>query len=127
MNKYQRALEDMKQGKTWEDVAQELSDAIGEKVHRSDPWCLYNGKTKSSRKVMAGLEELGLVESPGKRYRLAAEFESEERVKEFKEFYGIDNRERTFTDVVHRMWIQDKRRKNESQGFKTNGDGNLRD
>ena len=105
-NKYQRALQDMKQGATWQKIADEISEALGETVHRSDVWNVANGKS-SSVKVEQGLELLGYVEPPSKRYRLAADFPDDETRQRFKEHYGIDNDELTFTDWVFSIWEHD--------------------
>jgi len=99
--KYQRAVIKMKQGKTWQEVADELGGAIGEKMHRSNPWNVAHGKSRS-KKVEEALEELGLVESK-KRYRLAAEFNSEEERELFKDQFGIGGHY-TFTQWAHDQW-----------------------
>ena len=100
--KYQRALKELKQGKTWQQVADEMSDVLGETVHRSDPWNVANSKS-SSRKVEAALEQMGLIPGSKPRYRLACEFESEEERERFRNHYHIDN-EFTFTIWVLSMW-----------------------
>jgi len=107
MNKYQRALKDMKRDVTWQNVADKLSDVLGETVHRSDAWNVANGRSSSS-KVETALELGGWVTTQRKRYRLAAEFFEPDDVDRFKRYYGIDNKEFTFTDWVHIQWKKDE-------------------
>ena len=106
MNKYQRALKKMKQGATWQKIADQLGEVIGEKIHRSDPWNVYSGRS-SSTKVETALKLGGWVYVPKKRFRLAAEFSSPEEVERFKRFYGIGD-EYTFTDMIDIQWQVDQ-------------------
>ena len=104
--KYQRALKELKQGRTWQQVADKLGDALGETVHRSDPWNVMNHKS-SSRKVEAALEQMGLIPGPKPRYRLAMEFDCKEDREDFRDYYGINNKEITFTDWALSIWRWD--------------------
>jgi hypothetical protein len=106
MNKYQHALDELQKENTWRQIGAMLGEAIGDKVHGSDAWNVWQGKS-SSWKVELGLELLGLVEPPRKRIRLAVEFENEEQRQRYKDFYGIDGEQRTFTDHIFIEWITD--------------------
>lgn len=111
--KYQRALKDMKEGCTWQKIADELSNALGEVVYRSDVWNVANGRS-SSIKVEKALELMEAVAMPPKRYRLAVDFDSERQRQDFRDFYGIDNDRMTFTDWVLGQWTIDSIRRNTS-------------
>lgn len=104
--KYQRALKELKQGKTWQQVADKMSDVLGETVHRSDPWNVANDESRS-RKVEAALEQMGLISGPRPRFRLAVEFGSERERELFREFYEIDNQYQTFTVWIFKIWAKD--------------------
>jgi hypothetical protein len=104
--KYQRALKQLKQGRTWQQVADEMSDALGETVYRSDPWNVANNKS-SSRKVEAALEQMGLIPGPKPRYRLACEFETEEERESFRRFFGLYG-DYTFTNLIYEIWDEEK-------------------
>ena len=106
--KYQRALKQLKQGKTWQQVADEMTGVLGETVYRSDPWNVANDKS-SSRKVEAALEQMGLIPGPKPRFRLACEFASEEVRKQFRDYYGLYG-DYTFSDLIHEMWMHDEDR-----------------
>jgi hypothetical protein len=106
MNKYQRALKGLKEGRTWKQVAEILSEGLGETVWPADPWNVYEGQSNSI-KVETALQNLELVSMPGPRWRLAADFDSEDHRQAFKEFYDIDNETRTFTDWVHEKYLED--------------------
>lgn len=107
-NKYQRALVIMKQGRTWQSVADELSDVLEETIHRSDVHGTAKGKW-SSWKVHAALELMEAVTMPKERSRLAADFIDDKQRNDFKDYYGIDNNITTFTDWVHLKWEIDRR------------------
>ncbi len=108
LTKYQRALGQLKQDRTWQQVADKLTDALGETVHRSDPWNVYNNKS-GSRKVEVALEQMGLIPKEKPRYRLACEFVSEEERESFRRFYGLYN-DYTFTNLVYDVWYLEKAR-----------------
>jgi hypothetical protein len=120
MNKYRRALDDLynQENMTWRHIGTVLGDAIGETVHGSDAWNVWSG-VSTSWKVEAGLEELGLVDPPRKRWRLAVEFESEGQRDRFRKFYGIDNKNKTMTDVVIGQWHKDDGGKDGAGNFNT--------
>ena len=104
--KYQRALWDMKEGRTWQWVADELTLALGETVHRAEAWSEAHGKYKAS-KVRTALEQMGLIPGPRPRFRLACEFESEEEREFFRDYYYLKDGY-TFSNLIHELWDVDK-------------------
>lgn len=117
MDKYQRALEALRVDRTWQKVADiltegwtlslALSGATDEVVWPSDAWNVWKGES-TSVKVNTALETLGLVAMPGPRYRENAEYPDEVTRQEFRDFYGIDGKNYTFTQWVMGKWGMDK-------------------
>ncbi len=113
MDKYQRALEALKVDRTWQKVADILTEGWrlsfiidnNEVVWPSDAWSVWKGENKSV-KVNTALETLGLVSMPGPRWRQHCEFPDEKTMKDFRDFYHIDA-EYTFTDWVQAQWGKD--------------------
>lgn len=113
MDKYQRALEALRVDRTWQKVAdiltdgwrQSLGEVTADVVWPSDAWNVWMGQSKSV-KVNTALETLGLVSMPGPRWRQHCEFPDEKAMQDFKDFYHIDA-EHTFTDWVQAKWGED--------------------
>ena len=116
MDKYQRALETMKEGRTWQTVADLLGTALGETIHRSDAHGTAKGNWQSV-KVRRALELMGAVSIPKKRIRLAADCPSLQARQEFKEFYGIDD-DNSFGD-----WLWDTYEKDKLESFRRTDNG----
>ena len=108
MNKYQRALKGLKQGRTWIQVGKILSEGYRDTNHAegivwpADAWSVYEGRSNSI-KVETALQNLGLVSVPGPRWRRCIEFPDEATMLEFEAFYEIGKRQ-TVTEWAMGHW-----------------------
>ena len=102
---YVNALKRLKEGLTWQGIANYLTEALddGRTVYKAEPWKMVN-QGKWSPKVAQGLLAAEEVPGPRKRFRLHAEFHSAEEMEEFTRHYRIDGNTYTFTEWTKRQF-----------------------
>ena len=106
---YVNALKRLKEGSTWQGIANYLTEALddGRTVYKAEPWKMVN-QGKWSPKVAQGLLAAEEVPGPRKRFRLHAEFDSQEQMDAFKYHYGINSTYFTFTEWAKYTWLIDE-------------------
>ena len=108
-SKYASALNRLREGHTWQGIEDHLTDALGDGriVFRSEVWKMSQ-RGKWSPKVAQALRASGDIAGPRKRFRLHAEFDTQEQMDAYMRFYGIDNKSLTFTEWAKYNWLIDE-------------------
>ena len=106
---YVNALNRLKQGSTWQAIANHLTKALddGRTVFKAEVWKMST-QGKWSPKVAQGLLAAGDVPGPRKRFRLHAEFQSIEQMHAFMDYYSINSASHTFTEWAKDVWYNDQ-------------------
>ena len=110
MNKYQKAIDSIKQGRTWGETAEMMAAASGIPINTGSIWDAWNGENVTAD-IEAALIDMGLIIPRKKRIRLAADFTDEEDRQDFVRFYGLANDGTTFSMWVRDQWQKDMLRR----------------